>query len=145
MVKLDSIFKSLGVETESDVKLLAQYFINHRQYKELVKNKTYTQKHSAASKSERGVGPTASEQDDKFSLSTRTVNTNTSHNDGKIVPTDSIHLIEQNEVISALKTFVTIHHKSEKYVKCKNLFYFSTNKLIYSIRTTANKTWPSSN
>jgi dynein regulatory complex protein 1 len=112
MVKLDSIFKSLGVETENDVKLLAQYFINHRQYKELIKNKTYTQKFSATSKSERGVGPTG-EEDDKFSISTRTVNT-TSHNDGKIVPTDSIHLIEQNEVVSALKTFVTIHHKSEK-------------------------------
>ena len=38
MVKLDAIFKALGVETENDVKLLAQYFVNHRQYKDLIKN-----------------------------------------------------------------------------------------------------------
>ena len=41
MVKLDSIFKALGVETEKDVRLLAQYFLNHRQYKELIKIKFY--------------------------------------------------------------------------------------------------------
>ena len=40
MVKLDSIFKALGIETENDVRLLAQYFINHRQYKELLKTKS---------------------------------------------------------------------------------------------------------
>ena len=33
----------------------------------------------------------------------------------KVIPTDKINLIHPNEVLKALKTFVTIHHKSKKY------------------------------
>jgi hypothetical protein len=32
----------------------------------------------------------------------------------KVVPTDKINLIHPNEVLKALKTFVTIHHKTKK-------------------------------
>ena len=94
MVKLDSIFKALGVETENDVKLLAQYFINHRKYKELIKNKNYTQRFSF--KSDNAVE--SGEENES---------------DHSTVPPESIELIHPNEILAALKTFVTLHHKSD--------------------------------
>lgn len=89
MVKLDSIFKALGVETETDVKLLAQYFINHRKYQELIKNKAYVQKNQAE----------------------------TEEAEEEVVPLDSVELIHPNEVLSALKTFVTLNQKSDNKKK----------------------------
>ena len=90
MVKLDSIFKALGVETENDVKLLAQYFVNHRKYKELIKNKSYVH---------------------------NTVELDEAANDNiaeRIVPLDEVELIHPNEVLAALKTFVTLNQKSDR-------------------------------
>ena len=95
MVKLDSIFKALGVETENDVKLLSQYFINHRKYKELIKNKKFTKQFSFKSEYDGST-------DNEFSEA-----------DQSIVPTESIELIHPNEILTALKTFVTLHHKSD--------------------------------
>ena len=89
MVKLDSIFKALGVETENDVKLLAQYFVNHRKYKELIKNKSYV--HNTAELDE--------------------TNDNIAE---RIVPLDEVELIHPNEVLGALKTFVTLNQKSDR-------------------------------
>lgn len=94
MVKLDSIFKALGIETENDVRLLAQYFVDHHRYKELIKNKSFTHKNSISA-------VTDSMEDDR-SVSEKTV------------PLDSIKLIHPNEVLTALKTFVTLHHKASK-------------------------------
>ena len=112
MVKLDSIFKALGVETEQDVRLLAQYFINHRQYKDLIKNKVYIQKLDPKSES----GTLTSNEDGKLTSSNTNLesqNQLTLSTSAKTVPTDSIQLVDPNEVVTALKTFVTLHHKSE--------------------------------
>jgi len=112
MVKLDSIFKALGVETEQDVRLLAQYFINHRQYKDLIKNKVYVQKLDPKSES----GTLTSNEDGKLTNSNTNLesqNQLTISTSAKTVPADSLQLVAPNEVIIALKTFVTLHHKSE--------------------------------
>lgn len=102
MVKLDSIFKALGVETENDIKLLAQYFINHRNYQDLVKNKAFIER-------------TKSELENESSR-TDGITTNRSKNDEKMtIPNDQIELIDPNEVVTALKTFLKFHHKHEKY------------------------------
>lgn len=93
MVKLDSIFKALGIETENDVRLLAQYFIDHNKYKELIKNKSFAHKNSTS------VGTETPDDEDESE---------------KIVPLDSIRLIHPNDVLTALKTFVALHHKSSK-------------------------------
>lgn len=93
MVKLDSIFKALGIETENDVRLLAQYFVDHHRYKELIKNKSFARKNSTSPISESNEEEPVNE---------------------KIVPTDIIKLIHPNEVLTALKTFVTLHHKASK-------------------------------
>ncbi len=104
MVKLDSIFKALGIETENDVRLLAQYFVDHHRYKELIKNKSFTHKNSSSAGSE-------SEEDPE---------------EEKEVPLESIRLIHPNDVLAALKTFVTLHHKGSRYPQIilskKNLF-----------------------
>lgn len=89
MVKLDSIFKALGVDTENDVRLLAQYFINHKQYAELMKNNS-----QATHEKE--------EQEDQET------------NESKEIQLDSLDLIHPNEVLSALKTFLAIHHKNDR-------------------------------
>jgi dynein regulatory complex protein 1 len=94
MVKLDSIFKALGVETETDVKLLAQYFINHRQYQELIKNRAFVHRDlSEAGGEDGGEGVEAGGE--------------------KVVPVEAVELIHPNEVLSALKTFVTLNQKSD--------------------------------
>jgi len=90
MVKLDSIFKALGVETENDVKLLAQYFVNHRNYKDLVKNRAFVQRR-------RSSGGEEGAEDIQ-----------------RIVPLDSVELIHPNEVITALKTFATLNKKGDR-------------------------------
>ena len=112
MVKLDSIFKALGVETEKDVRLLAQYFLNHRQYKELIKNKQYIQKATQETNHDNNHEKENQETDAKTMVTDLFKDSSDLSN--KTVPTDSIQLINQNEVISALKTFVTLHHKSDK-------------------------------
>lgn len=104
MVKLDSIFKALGVETEVDVKLLAQYFINHRKYQELVQNKSYVQKRAGG--------------DNESSVSDEAIE--------KIVPLDAVELIHPNEVLTALKTFATLNQKSDSK---KKLAKFSLSSL----------------
>ena len=120
MVKIDSIFKALNVETEDDVKLLAQYFINHRQYLELIKRKSFiiTDKRDNMFK-ESGTGPGESnlilglnqmQLDEENQLEEENERSRE-----KVIPTDKINLIHPNEVLKALKTFVTIHHKSKKY------------------------------
>lgn len=86
MVKLDSIFKSLGVETENDVRLLAQYFLNVQQYKDLIKNKSYVQQQF--------------QENDADETSQ--------------VPVDTVNLIHPNDVILTLKAFLSQHHKNEK-------------------------------
>jgi dynein regulatory complex protein 1 len=110
MVKLDSIFKALGVETEKDVRLLAQYFLNHRQYKDLIKNKQYIQK---ASQETNNYNEKEHQETDAKTMVTDLFK-DSSDISNKTVPTESIQLVNQNEVISALKTFVTLHHKSDK-------------------------------
>lgn len=102
MVKLDSIFKALGVETENDVKLLAQYFVNHRNYKELINEKAYTQQ-----------------------LETDDADLEKEVNE-KIVPLDLVELVHPNEVITALKTFATLNQKSDNK---KKLAKFSLSSL----------------
>ncbi|RMZ94279.1 Dynein regulatory complex 1 [Brachionus plicatilis] len=104
MVKLDSIFKALGVETENDVKLLAQYFISHRNYQELMKNKAFIER-------------TKSEMENEGSKADENL-TNRSKNDDKMtIPSDHIELIDPNEVVTALKTFLKFHHKHENHQK----------------------------
>ena len=98
MVKLDSIFKALGVETENDVKLLAQYFVNHRTYKDLIKNKAFIQRKISTDNDNN-----SEYADDEENIE-------------KIVPLDSVELIHPNEVITALKTFTTLNQKSDKYI-----------------------------
>lgn len=93
MVKLDSIFKALGVETESDVKLLAQYFVNHQKYKELIQNDSYV------------VKPKAEEEN---------IEEEEEETPEKIVPLDAVELIHPNEVITALKNFATINKKTDR-------------------------------
>lgn len=120
MIKLDSIFKALKIETENDVKLLAQYFINHRQYKELVKSRKFVQPKQSSNKTETGVGPGSSDHGSN-------INRNNDNGDNNIdtdaeskqrtVPHDSIELIHPNEVVNALKSFVYIHRKSESKPK----------------------------
>lgn len=101
MVKLDSIFKALGIETESDVKLLAQYFINHRNYQDLANNKDFVERTKSEleneSSNQNGNGTNRSKSDDKM-----------------VIPNDQIELIDPNEVITALKTFLKFHHKHDK-------------------------------
>lgn len=104
MVKLDSIFKALGVETESDVKLLAQYFVNHQKYKELIQNESYVAK------------PKAEEDNMEEDL----------ESPEEIVPLDAVELIHPNEVITALKNFVTINKKTDNK---KKLAKFSLSSL----------------
>lgn len=104
MVKLDSIFKALGVETESDVKLLAQYFINHRNYQDLVENKAFIER-------------TKSELDNENSNQDGNGTNRSKSDDQVVIPNDQIELIDPNEVITALKTFLKFHHKHEKYKK----------------------------
>lgn len=99
MVKLDSIFKALGAETENDVKLLAQYFISHRNYHELTKNKAFIDKSKSeleSLKSENDALTNRSKSTDKISI-----------------PSEQIELIHPNEVATALKTFLKFHHKQE--------------------------------
>jgi dynein regulatory complex protein 1 len=127
MIKVDSIFKALNVETEDDVKLLAQYFINHRQYLELIKRKSFIQTDKrGVSFKESGAGPNESRHDNddasiivgmnqmQFDDETPVIAHSESGSSEKIIPTDKISLIHPNEVLKALKTFVTIHHKSKK-------------------------------
>ncbi len=97
MVKLDSIFKSLGIETENDVRLLAQYFINFKQYRELVKNKSYTQRVP-------GALNLFSDEQDESELA----------NQENIVPVEAVDLVHPNEAISTLKLFLSQNHKNEK-------------------------------
>lgn len=120
MVKLDSIFKALGVENENDVRLLAQYFINHRQYKDLIKNKSYTQQLSA--KTDTGSGGSNGDDEKSSQLNSnrnksegnyQDSQNDQSENDPKLVPLDQIQLIHPNEVLTALKTFVSLHHKGD--------------------------------
>lgn len=106
MVKLDSIFKALGVETENDVKLLAQYFINHRTYKDLVKNKAFHVQRK-------------NDDDDADSCE---------DNLEKIVPLDSVELVHPNEVITALKTFATLNQKSDSHKKMAKFSLSSLNE-----------------
>jgi hypothetical protein len=97
MVKLDAIFKSLGIQTENDIKLLAQYFINYRQYKELINDKTYTTPlNTIINKNENG--------EIILEIDPKTI---------KTVPHDKIKLIHRNDVVTALKAYVTLHHKVE--------------------------------
>lgn len=96
MVKLDSIFKSLGIETENDVRLLAQYFINHRQYKELLKSK------KSAEDFKSGDSESSSQVLDAAETSGPVIN-------------DQIELIHPNEVLTAIKTFLSFHRKQEGY------------------------------
>jgi hypothetical protein len=97
MVKLDSIFKSLGIETENDVRLLAQYFINFKQYRELVKNKSYTKKVP-------GALNFFNDDEDENELVNRE----------NIVPVEAVDLIHPNEAISTIKLFLSQNHKNEK-------------------------------
>lgn len=108
MVKLDSIFKSLGIETENDVRLLAQYFVNHRQFKELLKSKANTNNNS----NNQGSGSGGSE-----SGSTNNNNNNEggSERAAAVAALDEpIELIHPNEVLTAIKTFLSFHRKQEK-------------------------------
>lgn len=121
MVKIDSIFKALNVETEDDVKLLAQYFINHRQYLELIKRKSFIYADKRALYKEAGAGPN---DDPKLTVGLNKMQLDETEKEtednlegttnGKVVPTDKINLIHPNEVLKALKTFVSIHHKTKK-------------------------------
>lgn len=139
MIKIDSIFKALNVETEDDVKLLAQYFVNHQQYLELIKHKSYVQTDRKVSFKETGIGPssdvidensTSADADNNAIVITglnqlqiddetttgvaEASNEATNAKSEKIIPTDKINLIHPNEVLTALKTFVAIHYKSKK-------------------------------
>ena len=120
MVKLDSIFKALGVETENDVRLLAQYFVNHRQYKELIKNKSYIKKTNEELLLQQATdNSSAPQRSDVIDEETSATLTNLLDNDeptssNLTVPTDTIKLIHPNEVLTALKTFVSIHHKTDR-------------------------------
>ncbi len=129
MIKIDAIFKSLNVETENDVKLLAQYFVNHRQYLELIKRKSYIQ---GSRFRESSAGPHHNEstfaRDDPTNKSATAENASKASNPDnnvsaspsnsahghKIVPSDKIELIHPNDVLRALKTFVTLHYKQER-------------------------------
>ena len=102
MVKLDSIFKSLGVETENDVRLLAQYFINVKQYKELIKNKSYTQQSCTQPDNTDPNLFDFGDDDDPLAENT--------------VPFETVNLIHPNDVIITLKTFLSLNHKNEKYL-----------------------------
>jgi len=97
MVKLDSIFKALGIETENDVKLLAQYFVNHRNYKDLIKNRAFVHRKRSNDVSNEEFG----EENDDECIE-------------KIVPLDSVELIDPNEVITALRTFATLNKKNDR-------------------------------
>ena len=126
MVKLDAIFKALGVETENDVRLLAQYFVNHRQYKELVKNKAYIKKSSEEKTQTNLSDPlnsenTLNEEEAATGATESAVNlanlldvNNDDHESNVTVPADTVKLIHPNEAVVALKTFVTFHHKTER-------------------------------
>ena len=120
MVKLDAIFKALGVETENDVRLLAQYFVNHRQYKELVKNKAYVKKANEEQTQNSVGGPFKSENtlNEETESASNIANVLDINNDDQVsnatVPADTVKLIHPNEAVTALKTFVTFHHKTEK-------------------------------
>ncbi|CAF0707498.1 unnamed protein product [Brachionus calyciflorus] len=103
MVKLDSIFKALGAETENDVKLLAQYFISHRNYHDLVQNKAYIDR----TKSQLDNESLKSETNENFTSRSKT------NSDKMSIPPDQIELIHPNEVVTALKTFLKFHHKNE--------------------------------
>lgn len=106
MVKLDSIFKSLGIETENDVRLLAQYFINHRQFKELLKAKT-TNRSSEKGSSNGSVkkdGENGSVMGEDTAAATAMA----------AVPDEPIELIHPNEVLTAIKTFLSFHRKQER-------------------------------
>ncbi len=118
MVKIDSIFKALNVETEDDVKLLAQYFINHRQYLELIKRKSFILADKRSLFKESGTGPN---DDPSLTVGMNQMQLDEERGEDevnlegeKVVPTDKINLIHPNEVLKALKTFVTIHHKTKK-------------------------------
>jgi dynein regulatry complex protein 1 len=104
MVKLDALFKILSIETENDVKLLAQYFVNHKQYKELIKNNNYTQ-----NVQEKNQSSSISFRSDHLLDDSSEALENKKH-----VPAEKIELIDQNEAIAALKKFVSIHRKQEK-------------------------------
>jgi dynein regulatory complex protein 1 len=111
MVKLDSIFKSLGIETENDVRLLAQYFINFRQYKELVKNEAYTQKLPGGGDLNLFGGSKDSEREGENEEESG------HHHRENIVPVEAVELITANEAISTLKLFLSQNHKNEKRQK----------------------------
>ena len=116
MVKLDSIFKALGVETENDVRLLAQYFVNHRQYKELIKNKAYVKKNNEEHTEAASAAPQKSDAiNEENSELTNLLDSDEQEASNCTVPTDTIKLIHPNEVLTALKTFVSIHHKTDRY------------------------------
>ena len=118
MVKIDSIFKALNVETEDDVKLLAQYFISHRQYLELIKHKSFILADRRALFKESGTGPndnpTVTVGMNQIQLDEEKGGDEDNLDGEKVVPTDKINLIHPNEVLKALKTFVTIHHKTKR-------------------------------
>ena len=101
MIKLDSIFKALGVETENDVRLLAQYFVSHNQYKDLIKNKTFVQQQHHQQQQQQPNDLLAGLE----GADIRSDN---------VLPSDAVNLINQNEVVKALKTFVTFHHKTDR-------------------------------
>ncbi len=124
MIKIDAIFKSLNVETENDVKLLAQYFVNHQQYLELIKRKSYIQRSRFR---ESSAGPAdhtlskgdvtngkASENSNPDHKHGSSMSSHRSNHDLKTVPFEKIDLIHPNDVLRALKTFVTLHHKQER-------------------------------
>ena len=127
MIKVDSIFKALGVETEDDVKLLAQYFVNHRQYLELIKRRSFIQLDPKVLQNiyrESGVGPGDDEASLEAGLDQMRITDGTSQGSSlpsnllaalaKTIPSDKVELIHPNEVINALKTFVKLHHKSKQ-------------------------------
>jgi dynein regulatry complex protein 1 len=133
MIKIDSIFKALNIETENDVKLLAQYFINYNQYNQLIKHNSFILKKNRRTKleyKESGVGPSSESSIDMAKLAQSVDNLNindnnddddddgaNSHNElkeTKIVPNDKCDLIHSNEVLYAMKTFVSIHKKIQK-------------------------------
>lgn len=118
MVKLDAIFKALGVETENDVKLLAQYFVNHRQYKELIKNNAYVHKNTE-DQTHSSIPPQNTENINEENPTTNLTDLldNEDQASNLTIPADIIKLIHPNEAVLALKSFVNFHHKSERYFK----------------------------
>jgi len=109
------------------VRLLAQYFVNHRQYKELVKNKAYIKK-SSEEKTQADLSDplkyentNLNEEEAETGATESAVNlanlldvNNDDHESNVTVPADTVKLIHPNEAVVALKTFVTFHHKTER-------------------------------